>query len=123
METDLVQIGSVTLNPFGSIASASNSPFDLRSFYFGCAVDLHTSFADPSSGCTVAVTGFTWDGEQVPEATFAFSPDSTTAADLALAVLPSSYAKLRNVTFGVAVGSVATAATVLNLDNLVHCNY
>lgn len=69
------------------------------------------------------MTGFYTNGQQAPEATFAFAPTSPTAATLDLATLPATYVDLKNVTFGVASGAVATAGTALDLDNLVHCNY
>ncbi|KAK5125933.1 hypothetical protein LTR85_011288 [Meristemomyces frigidus] len=131
MQQDELQLGSLSLNPFGTIATASGTKaFDLRSFYFayqlsykGCVVDDKNTAVTVSSGCTIAVTGYYATGQQAPEVTFAFAPTSLTEATLVLAELPATYTLLKNVTFGIADGAVVTAETVLDIDNVVHCNY
>jgi len=124
MQQDELQLGSLSLNPFGTIAAASGTKaFDLKSFYFGCVLDDKNTALTVSTGCTIAVTGYYTNGQQAPEATFAFASNSLTEATLVLATLPATYTLLQNVTIGIANGAVSTAQTVLDIDNLVHCNY
>ncbi|EMC93118.1 hypothetical protein BAUCODRAFT_158882 [Baudoinia panamericana UAMH 10762] len=124
MEGDLVQLGVVTLNPFGSMTLAPGTKaFDAKSFFFGCVVDLEQAAATISSGCTISVTAFTIYGQQVPVATFAFAPTMEIGNPLTFAQLPSTFSLLKNITFGIADASVATAQTVLDIDDFVHCNY
>ncbi|KAK3617244.1 hypothetical protein LTR56_025427 [Elasticomyces elasticus] len=124
LQTDEIQLGSLSLQPFGTISAAPGTKaFDLSSFYFGCFLNDHTAAAVVSQGCTVAVTGFYLNGAQAPEVTFAFAPTSPTAANQVLATLPITYSGLKNVTFGVAGASVLAAGAGINVDNLCHCNY
>ncbi|KAK5710691.1 hypothetical protein LTR15_012847 [Elasticomyces elasticus] len=124
LQTDEIQLGSLSLQPFGTISAAPGTKaFDLSSFYFGCFLNDHTAAAVVSQGCTLAVTGFYLNGAQAPEVTFAFAPTSPTAANQVLATLPITYSGLKNVTFGVAGASVLAAGAGINVDNLRHCNY
>ncbi|KAK5717598.1 hypothetical protein LTR17_015951 [Elasticomyces elasticus] len=124
LQTDEIQLGSLSLQPFGIISAAPGTKaFDFSSFYFGCFLNDHTAAAVVSQGCTVAVTGFYLNGAQAPEVTFAFAPTSPTAANQVLATLPITYSGLKNVTFGVAGASVLAAGAGINVDNLRHCNY
>ncbi|EMC95473.1 hypothetical protein BAUCODRAFT_149440 [Baudoinia panamericana UAMH 10762] len=124
LSQDILELGSLSLNPFGTIAAASGTKsFNLVSFYFGCLLSSKTGAADLSEGCTVAVTGYYTNGQQAPEVTFAFAPTSPNAAPLNLATLPSTYTGLKNVTFGIANAAVQQQDTDFVVDNLVHCNY
>ena len=124
MPQDLVTLGQVTLTPFGEISTGPGvKSFDLSSFYFGCVTNLENSLVTTSTGCTIAVTGYKYNGQQVPEATFAFAPAQTIGAPPALASLPSSYVGLKNVTIGIASAAVLAAETIVDIDDLVHCNY
>jgi len=124
MQNDLEQLGILTLTPFGTISAGSGvSSFNLESFWFGCVLDTQVPLVAVSSGCTIAVTGFYPGGEQVPVATYAFAPKTLEDAPLVQAVLPSSFLGVKNITIGAANGAILTAETVIDLDNLVHCNH
>ncbi|KAK4902583.1 hypothetical protein LTR27_000520 [Elasticomyces elasticus] len=141
LQTDEVQLGSLSLQPFGTVSAAPGTKaFDLSQLLLwyvsasphnerplitsGCFLNDHTAAAAVvAQGCTVAVTGFYLDGAEAPEVTFAFSPTSPTAATQVLATLPITYSGLKNVTFGVAGASVLAAGAGINVDNLRHCNY
>ena len=124
MQQDELQLGSLSLTPFGNLVAATSTEiFNLYSFYFGCVLDDHTDAATTSEACTLAVTGFYANGKQAPEVTYAYSPTNDLAAPMNLAVLPASYLAMKNVTIGVAGASVLAAQTVLFIDNVVHCNY
>lgn len=125
LQTDELQLGSLSLVPFGSIeAAAPTKAFDLQSFYFGCVTDLHNDLIDGAEACSISVTGYyaAAPNQIVPVATFSFAPTAQ-PAPLNLATLPAYFTGLKNVTFGVAGAGTAIATTALVVDNLAHCNY
>lgn len=124
MVGDLLAVGDVTLSVFGSIAATGKTAdFSLVSFYFGCKTPAGTSLAGTATGCTISVTGFDDEHEQVSTVAFSFAPEVSEGAPLVLAVLPSAYSHMKNVTIGVANDEAVTSETALVIDNLVHCNY
>ena len=71
----------------------------------------------------VCLVSYYPSGAQVPEATFAFLNNNGPNNVMTLAQLPSAYKGLKNVTIGVVNGATQTALTVLQIDDLSHCNY
>jgi len=120
--SDELLTGQVALSPFGTLSRGPGVPsFDLQEFvglshsrpsepypifwhasrpltwshqYFGCDVDLRNPLLLAIEGCTIAVTGFTVDEQQVPVASFSFAPKTLTDK-LVRAVLPSSFSNLK----------------------------
>jgi hypothetical protein len=116
--------GEASINPYGSIAAGpSITSFDLQQFRLGCDVDVKNTVVTLGSSCVISIFGYYVNGQQVPVYTASFALTSLTGTPMALVDLPSSFTGLKNVTFGVAQGEVATSLTVLSVDNLVHCDY
>ncbi|KAI9657315.1 MAG: hypothetical protein M1821_002995 [Bathelium mastoideum] len=128
LRSDLISIGSLTLDPFGTISadrSAGTSAFALEQFSFGCALALAQGEADLPTSCVVTVTGFDGRGNQAPAQTFSYAPtDPTLAPMVTVQPVGAGYAALVNVTFAISVtGTGAPATTAFLLDNLITCNY
>lgn len=112
------------IEPFGTLSIAGTTKsFDLSSFYFACQDDTAQAAVAVAESCTISVTGYYPSGLQTPVSTFAFANTNPPRNALVLAVLPAGFLGLKNVTFGIASGAVTVATTVLQIDNVVHCNY
>lgn len=121
--TDTALAGIVSSSPQGSIAIANNTKaFDFKSVYIGCGLATGEGAASVPIGCVVSVNAFFVNGQQAPEQTFSFAPNSENYAAPILAVLPSSWVGLKNATLGIASSGGQVTATTLQIDNLVHCN-
>ncbi|KAI9681888.1 MAG: hypothetical protein M1822_006965 [Bathelium mastoideum] len=128
LRNDLISIGSLTLDPFGTISadrSGGTSAFALEQFSFGCGLALDQREASPPTSCVVTVTGFDGRGNQAPAQTFSYAPtDPTLALMVTVRPVGAGYAALVNVTFAIGVtGTGVPATTALFLDNLITCNY
>jgi hypothetical protein len=122
-------ITSVTANenkglfPYGTISTASGTKsFDFSQFYFACVGSSGQAAAGIAVSCTISVSGYKKDGSQVPQMSETFAPLSLTGPNpMRLAVVPSSYRSLINVTL--ALSGVDAATTTLYIDDVQHCNY
>lgn len=119
---DLVDFGVVTLNAFGTISTATTATeyFELVEFFYACAV-LDNGIPVPT-GCIVEVFGYDVFGNQVGSASYAYAPTNQVLTIMNRAILPLYYIGLQNVTIAVAQGNIATATTVLYVDNVTHIN-
>ncbi|KAL8917784.1 MAG: hypothetical protein Q9208_007765 [Pyrenodesmia sp. 3 TL-2023] len=86
--------------------------FDLLSFFFNCVTPTGTGLAQIAVQCTIFVAGFDSANKQVASATYTFTPPllQITKAPMIQAVLPPSFANLRNVTL---VQSIPTTQVLL----------
>ncbi|KAG7004938.1 hypothetical protein G7Y79_00022g051590 [Physcia stellaris] len=120
---DLLQLGQLTLNTYAQLVRGPGvKSFDLQSFYFGLGTDTGTT-EGLAQGGTLAVTGFDVKGNQVPTVSLSYAPKGSQNQPLKLAVLPSSYRNLANVSIGVATSSPLTERTYIALDDVKHVNY
>ncbi|ETS83194.1 hypothetical protein PFICI_05070 [Pestalotiopsis fici W106-1] len=126
LTSDILNLGTDSLKIFGTIAAQKPViGFDLTSFYFGCTLFTPASSATIPLSCTISVAGFYANGKPAPTVKFSFSPTAGILAPSAmkLAVLPTTYRALKNVTIGVDSSQVIVPATALALDSVSHCNY
>jgi hypothetical protein len=121
---DLVQLGQLTLQPFGNITASPSAYFDIYSGRLACTL-LQGNPQVPSVplGCTVTVTGIDKDSNSVPAHTISFSPTNILANSMVFFQLPDSFRNLISVTFGVATSALLPATTVLYLDSVNVCTY
>lgn len=124
MVEDLLQLGKVTLSPFGVInAGPSVSSFDAIRIYFDCVTDAHETAAQVAVGCVITARGYTIQGQQLPKVTFSFAPTSPVGSTMALATLPSNFVNLKNLTLAIATADIGASQSVLEIDDFVHCNH
>ncbi|OCT53474.1 hypothetical protein CLCR_10692 [Cladophialophora carrionii] len=121
---DLIQLGQLTLQPFGNITASPSQYFDIYSGWLACILMQGNPQAPAlPTGCTVTVTGVGKDNNVVPEYTVSFSPTSLLANSMAFFQLPDTFRNLISVTFGVATSTVSPELTVLLLDDVTVCSY
>ena len=120
---DLLQLGQLTLNTYAQLQRGPGvKSFDLKEFYFGLGTDTGST-EGLAQGGTIAVTGFDVNGKQVPTVSLSYSPPGTQNQPLKLAVLPSSYKNLQNVSIGVATSAPISERTYIAFDDVKHINY
>ncbi|KIW73561.1 hypothetical protein PV04_01666 [Phialophora macrospora] len=121
---DLLQLGPLTLQPFGNITASPSKYFDIYSGWLACTL-MQGSSQVPGLplGCTVTVSGIDKDSNTVPAYTTSFSPTNVLANPMAFFQLPDSFRNLISVTFGVATSGLLPATTALFLDNVSMCTY
>ncbi|EXJ92616.1 hypothetical protein A1O3_01168 [Capronia epimyces CBS 606.96] len=124
LSTDLIRLGTLSLTPYGSIIASPSTSFDLTSFSFGCGqFQANPQAPGVPVGCAISVTGFDISDQQIPEATFSYAPPDLLGSHMVLATLPSTFRGLKNVTLGVAASSLLVPTTLLDIDDVKHCNY
>ncbi|KAI1268164.1 hypothetical protein F5Y18DRAFT_377618 [Xylariaceae sp. FL1019] len=121
--SDLLQIGVVTLTPFGNIVASPAKSFDLYSFYFGCVFNPQENFFSVATGCTITITGFDTKGVQLPPITVAYTPSNPLRSPMDLVTLPDSYRNIKNITIGLPVSLPTPLFTALLVDDVKHCNH
>lgn len=79
--------------------------------------------ASTALACTIALTGYDIWGKQIGMQTLSYAPESVNAP-ASFFQLPSQFSNLKNVTFGIVGTSLdAPDTAVIELDDVVHCNY
>lgn len=117
-----LQTGDLTLRSYVTIERDSTiRSFNLQSFYFGFGTDTATTVGIAQRG-VLSVLAYDVNGKQLPVVTFPYTPNRTTNADLVLAQLPPTFARLQNVTLAVASSEPIADRTFIGLDNVRHFN-
>lgn len=126
LTSDILNLGTDSLKTFGTISAVKPTiGFDLTSFYFGCTFFTPILSTTLPQSCNISVAGFYANGKPAPTVYFAFSPSAgaISPSALKLAVLPTTFRALKNVTIGVDSSQTLSATTALAIDTLSHCNY
>ena len=87
--------------------------FDLFSFFFGCAIGLEQSVADPPVSCTVAATCVNPAGQIVAIQSFSFESNGGVLQNMVKAEL-SGFKGCQFVSFNTTSAGGATTATVMD---------
>lgn len=88
--------------------------FDLQSFYYGCVVTSAETVEGVPESCTITVTGYNTNGQEVASQTFAFNSNGGVQQQMQQAVLSSSFKHLQHADFSVntATGNATTSGLI-----------
>lgn len=108
---------SMTVN----YADSTIDHFDLKSFYFACAVGAEASAAGAPLACKVTVTGKAKDGSVKAKQSFSFAPTGLSANQVQ-AVLSKDFVSLYTAEFSTDTGATTTASATL-IDTVSYTVY
>ncbi|MCJ1279206.1 hypothetical protein MMC21_007030 [Puttea exsequens] len=100
--------------------------FDLKSFFYACALGSQESIVGVPVSCNITVTGYSPApaNKQVGKATFVFNTNGGVSVDMQKATLPQGFTGLGKAVFSVqnggAVTTGLTAGLVDNVENTVY---
>ena len=95
--------------------------FNLFSFFFGCAIGLEQSQADPPVSCTVTATCVNPDGQTVATQSFPFVSNGGALQNMVEAKL-SGFKGCQFVSFNTTSPGGVTTATVMDTFNYTVCS-
>lgn len=128
MLTNLLQLGSISLYPFGTITPGPGTKtFSVESFWYAVDIDLHEALAEVKAGAEIVAYGtYASNGDQTPVKTLTYVPQGILNAPMMQATGFDEFKDLESFTIAlktvVGLQGLLTSQSVLTIDDLKHRN-